>query len=73
MRFDWLREITNDQLLTRNIAFYASYYTTEFLRFRLGIERRWSQVPEYDNSTTGIIEINFVFGSHPTEPYWVNR
>ncbi len=73
LRADWLREPVNDQAITRAVAAYASYYTTEFLRFRLGIERRWSDLPLYDNSTTGILEVNFVFGSHPTEPYWVNR
>jgi hypothetical protein len=73
LKYDWLREPVNATPLTRNIALYASYYTTEFLRFRLGIEHRWSQIAVYDNTTTGIFEVNFVFGSHPTEPYWVNR
>ncbi len=73
LKYDWLREPIDAKLLTRNVAFYASYYTTEFLRFRLGLEHRWSQIPSFDNTTTGIFEVNFVFGSHPTEPYWVNR
>ena len=73
LKFDWLREPIDAKLLTRNAALYASYYTTEFLRFRLGLEHRWSMIPSYDKTTTGIFEVNFVFGSHPTEPYWVNR
>ncbi len=73
LRYDWLQEPTNDQLVTRSAAVYASYYTTEFLRFRIGLEHRWSMIPAQDNVTTGLFEVNIVFGSHPTEPYWVNR
>ena len=73
VKFDWLREPINASLLTQNLALYASYYTTEFLRFRLGVERRWSDIVAQNDATTGIFEVNFVFGSHPTEPYWVNR
>jgi hypothetical protein len=73
VRYDWLRDGLIDQTLTRAASGYLSYYTTEFLRFRLGLEHRWSDVPAMDNLTTGIFEVNFVFGSHPTEPYWVNR
>jgi len=72
-RYDWLKDPADDRLVTRAIAGYLSYYTTEFLRFRLGIEHRMSDVPSQDRLTTGIFEVNFVFGSHPTEPYWVNR
>ena len=73
VRSDWYRDPTNDQKITRGLAGYLSYYTTEFLRFRFGVERRWSDLPALDNATTGIFEVNFVFGSHPTEPYWVNK
>jgi hypothetical protein len=72
-RYDWLKDPANDQLVTKAVAGYLSYYTTEFLRFRLGIEHRQSDLPAQDNITSGIFEVNFVFGSHPTEPYWVNR
>lgn len=73
LRYDWVEEPSNDQLRTTASAFYLSYYTTEFLRFRLGIERHHSDIPSLDNITSGIFEVNFVIGSHPTEPYWVNR
>lgn len=72
-RIDWLKEPVDDRLVTRSYALYASYYTTEFLRFRLGFEHRASDIPQLDNVNTGLLEVNFVFGSHPTEPYWVNR
>jgi len=72
-RYDWLQEPTDEALTTRSISLYASYYTTEFLRFRLGFERRQSDIPAQNNLDTIHFEVNFVFGSHPTEPYWVNR
>lgn len=72
-RYDWIEEPSDVNLRTSSVGFYASYYTTEFLRFRLGLERRKSDHAEHNNLTTMLFEINFVFGSHPTEPYWVNR
>lgn len=73
LRYDEVGEPNNDQLHTSAAAFYLSYYTTEFLRFRLGYEHHKSDVESLNNVNTGIFEVNFVFGSHPTEPYWVNR
>jgi hypothetical protein len=73
LRYDWLQEPSDEQLITKSWSAYASYYTTEFLRFRLGFERRLSDIPEQNDVNTFLLEINFVFGSHPTEPYWVNR
>ncbi len=72
-RYDWLQEPTDETLTTKSLSVYASYYTTEFLRFRLGFERRQSDIPTHNNLNTIHFEVNFVFGSHPTEPYWVNR
>jgi hypothetical protein len=73
LRYDWLQEPSDEQLITKSWSAYASYYTTEFLRFRLGFERRLSDIAGQNNANTVMFEINFVFGSHPTEPYWVNR
>ncbi len=72
-RYDWLQEPTDETLTTKSLSAYASYYTTEFLRFRLGFESRQSDIPTQNNLNTIHFEVNFVFGSHPTEPYWVNR
>jgi hypothetical protein len=73
LRYDWLQEPSDEQLITKSWSAYASYYTTEFLRFRLGFEHRQSGILEQNKVNTILLEINFVFGSHPTEPYWVNR
>ncbi len=75
LRYDWVQEPSNVQLVSREISAYISYYTTEFLRFRLGVEHRirpW-RTPNLDNTNSIIFEANFVFGSHPVEPYWVNK
>ena len=73
IRYDAVEEPANDRLTTRSLGEYASYYTTEFLRFRLGYEHRWSDIPAQNNLNTVLFEVNLVFGSHPTEPYWVNK
>lgn len=75
VRYDWLQEPSNDQLVAKSWSVFVSYYTTEFLRFRIGFQRLDSDVlaPSLNNVNSLLFDINFVFGSHPTEPYWVNR
>ncbi|HTX17698.1 MAG TPA: hypothetical protein VMG34_03470 [Bacteroidota bacterium] len=75
VRYDWVEEPTNDAQVTKAISAYVSYYTTEFLRFRLGFEHKSSDalVASLNNTNSIIFEANVVFGSHPVEPYWVNR
>jgi hypothetical protein len=72
-RYDYAQDITDDRLTTQIGAGYLSYYTSEFLRFRAGYEHRFSDVPAERGVNSFIAEVNVVFGSHPTEPYWVNR
>lgn len=72
-RYDYVQDITNTSLTTQIAAGYLSYYTSEFLRFRAGYEHRWSESPADNGVNSFIAEVNVVFGSHPTEPYWVNR
>ena len=72
-RYDFSQELENERLDTQVWAGYLTYYTSEFLRFRLGGEHRLSDLPEKDGLNTMFFELNFVFGVHPTEPYWVNR
>lgn len=54
-----------------SVSGYVSYYTTEFLRFRLGWERL--EEDQQNPLDTLFLQLTFVFGSHPVEPYWVNR
>ncbi|MFQ5477833.1 MAG: hypothetical protein ACE5E4_04365 [Candidatus Binatia bacterium] len=73
LRWDFAEEPEDENLETRTWSVFLSYYTTEFLRLRLGFEHSFSDIPELDSLDTGLLEMNFVFGSHPVEPYWVNR
>ncbi|MFQ5797451.1 MAG: hypothetical protein ACE5H0_02020 [Bacteroidota bacterium] len=72
-RFDRVEEPDDPSLATTAWAGYLSYYTSEFLRLRFGYEHRKSDFPGSTPLNTMLFEINFVFGSHPVEPYWVNR
>ena len=72
-RYDYAQDIADPSIVTQVAAGYLSYYTSEFLRFRAGYEHRWSDAPADDGVNSFIAEVNVVFGSHPTEPYWVNR
>jgi hypothetical protein len=73
VRYDWLEELQNESEKTQTIGAFLTYYTTEFLRFRLGYEHTESDVANLDGLNSVFFELNFVYGSHPTEPYWVNR
>lgn len=73
LRYDQSDDIEDDSLQTETYGAYLTYYTTEFLRFRLGVEHSESDLDELDGRDTLLLELNTVFGSHPVEPYWVNR
>ena len=46
---------------------YASFFTSEFLRLRAGAR------VDQDGLLVSDAQLTFVWGSHPVEPYWVNR
>ena len=73
LRYDHSQDIDDDSIDTQTLGTYLTYYTTEFLRFRIGFEHTESDDPDLDELDTALFELNFVFGSHPVEPYWVNR
>lgn len=73
IRYDRVREPFDFGEVTQSIGGYLSYYTTEFLRFRLGLDHRISTIPSVNGRTSFLFEVNVVFGSHPVEPYWVTR
>jgi hypothetical protein len=72
-RYDWIQELADESQTTQTIGAYLTYYTTEFLYFRLGYEHTQSDLAYLDGLNAGFLELNFVYGSHPAEPYWVNR
>lgn len=73
LRYDSVEDLDDDSESTQTVGAYITYYTTEFLRFRLGYERATSDDGELDKTDTVMLELNIVFGTHPVEPYWVNR
>lgn len=56
-----------------SLGAFLSYYTSEFLRVRVGYDRVANSGSLLDGSNLILAELNFIFGSHPAEPYWVNR
>ena len=73
VRWDWTQDVDDDDLERMDVYPCLTYYFSEFLRLRLGWEHHWSDVSEEDGLDTLLGELNFVFGSHPPEPFWVNR
>lgn len=47
---------------------YVSYYTSEFLRVRIG-----GGYAPATGEADALAQLTFVYGSHPVEPWWVNR
>lgn len=73
VRWDDTATVTDDSLRRRAIGAYATWYTSEFLRFRLGYEHRLSDLDDEDGRDSVFAEMNFVFGAHPPHPFWVNK
>lgn len=61
-----VREDVGEEGLKHNA--FLTYYTSEFLRVRAG----GGYAPETDQ-VDALAQLTFVWGSHPVEPWWVNR
>lgn len=76
VRYDWSNfDEHREDREQYAVSGWLSYYTTEFLRFRVGYEHREREStaggdPDLD---TFFFQLTFVFGSHPVEPFWFNR
>ena len=73
LRYDSTDVLLNPDLQRRSVTPYLTYYFSEFLRFRLNYEHRWSDLNDEDGRNSVFLELNWIFGSHPPEPYWVNK
>ncbi len=73
LRWDRTDALFNPSLQRRSLTTYFSYYFSEFLRFRLNYEHRWSDFSTEDGRNSVFLELNWVFGAHPPEPFWVNK
>jgi hypothetical protein len=73
VRWDQTGTLYNPSLSRRSITPYFSYYLSEFLRFRVNFEHRWSDLVTENGRNSVYLELNWIFGSHPPEPFWVNK
>ena len=73
IRWDHTSTLVDPDLTRRSVTPYLSYYFSEFLRFRLNYERRWSDIRPENGRNSVFLELNWIFGAHPPEPFWVNR
>ena len=72
-RYDQLWSPQDPAFAQQLLGTYASYYVSEFLRVRVGYEHRFVGLAQPNAGNTLFFDLNFTIGSHPTEPYWVNR
>jgi len=73
LRYDHTDTLFNPGLVRESVTPYLSYYFSEFLRFRINYEHRWSDFATEDGRNSVYFELNWIFGSHPPEPFWVNK
>lgn len=73
VRWDQTGTLYNPSLNRRSLTPYFSYYLSEFLRFRINFEHRWSDLVTENGRNSVYLELNWIFGSHPPEPFWVNK
>ncbi|MFT5284483.1 MAG: hypothetical protein ACI8TQ_000640 [Planctomycetota bacterium] len=72
-RYDFVEELGDRSMDTTRSGLWLSYYTSEFLRLRAGVEHTNSDLAEIDGLKSVFVELSFVFGAHGSDPYWVNR
>jgi hypothetical protein len=73
MRWDQTDILYNPDFNRKSMTPYLSYYFSEFLRFRIDYEHRWSDLSTEDGRNSVYFELNWIFGAHPPEPFWANR
>jgi hypothetical protein len=72
-RWDQTDILFNPDFVRESLTPYVSYYFSEFLRFRVDYEHRWSDLNNENGRNSLYFELNWIFGSHPPEPFWVNK
>ncbi|MGE5307288.1 MAG: hypothetical protein ACM3TN_28615 [Alphaproteobacteria bacterium] len=73
VRWDYTKTLYDPGMSRISLTPYLSYYLSEFLRARFSYEHRWSDFFTENKRNTFLFELNFIFGSHPPEPFWVNK
>lgn len=65
--------VIDEQSAPHALGGYLTHYTTEFLRFRLGYEHVMPDISSFNGDHRFMLSMIFVLGSHPVEPYFINR
>lgn len=73
MRWDLAPQEKDIAHFQHALGAYIGLYTTEFLRFRFGYEHVMPELSSFAGDHRYMLSMNFVLGSHPVEPYFVNR
>ena len=73
VKYDLSPKAENMAKLEHALGSYLSYYTSEFLRFRLGYEHVMPKVNSFSGEDSIMLSSIFILGSHPNEPYFINR
>jgi hypothetical protein len=73
VRWDYTKTLVDPTKQRRSLTPYFTYYFTEFLRFRFNYQHLWSDLVAENKNDSAIFELNWIFGSHPPEPFWVNK
>lgn len=73
LRYDYTDILADPGLKAQSLTPYVSYYFSEFLRFRVNYQRAWGALFEEQAPNSVFFELNWIFGAHPPEPFWVNR
>jgi hypothetical protein len=73
VRYDLAPQEENLMNFRHAMGAYLSHYTTEFLRFRLGYEHVMPEINSLAGDHRVMLSMIFIIGSHPAEPYFVNR
>lgn len=77
-RFEYAESPENDRELFWGAAVYLSFYTSHFLRLRVGFEHyedfTRTDTLEFESRRNSVfVQVTFLFGAHPPHPYWVVR
>ena len=73
VRGDYTKSLSDSGKTRRGVTPYLSYYVSEFFRLRLNYEHRWSDILAEDGRDSVFLELSWIFGGHPPEPFWVNK
>ncbi len=74
VRFDAAQSPFKEDAHVFGVTPYLTWYLNEFLRLRLQYQFLQGTAPHGTVTSQGVeMQLTWVFGAHPPEPYWVNK